>query len=75
MKKFLVVFKDDQWFSLKLRSQPFLIQFFFLQLFSGNVMNVMLINIICGGSTTLNNTTIVICLLFSKFNICMFGTF
>jgi len=38
-------------------------------------MNVMLINTICGGSTTLDNTTIVICLLFSKFNICMFGTF
>ncbi len=46
----------------------------FPQLFGGNVMNVVLINTICDGNTTLEDTTIVICLLFSKFNICMFGT-
>jgi hypothetical protein len=40
----LVISKDDQWTSLKVKSQPSLMHFLFLWLFGGNVLDVMPIN-------------------------------
>jgi len=71
--KLLVVSNDDQWFSLKVKSQPSLMQFVFPWLFSASDWDAVPINTIYGGSkslTIVEDTTIMICFLSSRPNIC-----
>ncbi len=73
MINYLVVYKDDLWFSLKVKSQPSLMQFLFFWLFGVNVLDVVAINTICGGGrshVTLEDIVIVICFVSSKHNAC-----